>query len=280
MRMDDIEQTRVVQTRAMADGEDIDPQALPPLVAERQRLRHGHFVQHDPDGSWVAETDGRVVGVALALLRDDLWGLSLLAVQPELQAKGIGHRLLEASLSYADGAERAVILSTSDPKAMACYLGAGFALHPQVAARGKVRRTPPPDPRVRLGGPDDVAFADEVDRVVRGARRGPDQLLLAETWSMYVVDDTDGRGYAYARDNGEVEVVAATDDGTATALLWRCLAHAVQCDVEASVEHANAAQQWAVRVMLEAGLSLRPSGPVFWRNGAPPRCYLPSGPWL
>lgn len=281
MTTDDIEAARAVQAEAMAGPDDpTDPASFPPEVTVRQHRRYRQLLAEDPAGCWVAESGDGVIGVALALLRDDLWGLSLLAVRPDQQAKGIGHRLLDASLTYAAGATRSTILSTSDPKAMACYAGAGFELHPQVAARGKVRRTPPADPRVRAGGPDDIAIADDVDRAVRGAARYGDQLVLAETWSMYVVDDAGGRGYAYMRDNGEVEAVAATDDDIATALLWRCLEHAVAKDAEASVEHANAQQQWAVRVMIEAGLPLRPSGPVFWRGGTPPPSYLPSGPWL
>lgn len=281
MTSDDVEASRTVQALAFAGPDDpTDPSTFPPHVTARQLRRINQFLTHDAPGSWVAENDDGVVGVALALRRDDLWGLSLLVVHPDCQGKGIGQQLLDASLTYAADAERAVILSTSDPKAMACYARAGFALHPQVAARGPVRRPVPASDRVRAGGPDDVEFADEVDVVVRGASRGPDQLLLAETWSMFVVDDSAGRGYAYLRDNGEVEVVAATDENTATALLWRCLSHAADNGVDVSVEHANAGQQWAVRVMIEAGLSLRPSGPVFWRGGAPPPSYLPSGPWL
>ena len=281
MTTDDVEASRVVQALAFAGPDDpTDPSTFPPEVTARQHRRINQFLTHDAAGSWVAEGTNGVIGVALALRRDDLWGLSLLAVRPDCQAKGVGRQLLDASLTYAADAERSVILSTSDPKAMACYAGAGFDLHPQVAARGPVRRPAPVSPRVRAGGPDDVAFADDVDRAVRGAFRGPDQLLLAETWSMFVVDDTDGHGYAYMRDNGEVEVVAATDEATATALLWRCLSYAVDKGVDVSVEHANAGQQWALRVMVEAGLVLRPSGPVFWRGGTPPAAYLPSGPWL
>ncbi|HET6816806.1 MAG TPA: GNAT family N-acetyltransferase [Mycobacteriales bacterium] len=281
MTTDDIEDARVVQAAAFAGPDDpTDPTTFPPEVTARQHRRYRQLLAEDPAGCWVADDGDRAVGVALALLRDDLWGLSLLAVRPDLQAKGIGRRLLEASLTYAAGADRSVILSTSDPKAIACYAGAGFDLHPQVAARGKVRRTPPADPRVRAGGQDDLALADEVDRAVRRAARYGDQLVLAEMWSMYVVDDSTGRGYAYVRENGEVEAVAATSDEIATALLWRCLEHAVAKDVEASVEHMTREQQWAVRVAIEAGLSLRPSGPVFWRGDVPPASYLPSGPWL
>lgn len=281
MTTDDIEAARRVQAAAFAGPDDpADPSTFPPEVTARQQRRFRQLLAEDPAGCWVAETGEGVVGVALALLRDDLWGLSLLAVRPDLQAKGIGRRLLDASLRYAEGADRSMILSTSDPKAMACYAGAGFDLHPQVAASGVVRGTPPSDSRVRAGGQDDIAFADEVDRAVRRAARYGDQLVLAESWSMYVVDDSQGRGYAYVRDNGEVEAVAATSEDIATALLWRCLEHALARDVEASVEHINNEQQWAVRVVIEAGLSLRPSGPVFWRGDTPPQRYLPSGPWL
>jgi len=281
MTTSDAEASRVVQALAFAGPDDpTDPSTFPPEVTARQHRRINQFLTHDAPGSWVAESADGVIGVALALRRDDLWGLSLLAVRPDCQAKGVGQQLLAATLTYATDVQRSVILSTSDPKAMACYARAGFDLYPQVAARGPVRRLATQSPRVRPGSPADVEFADEVDRVVRGARRGPGQLVLAETWSMFVVDDSGGRGYAYVRDNGEVEAVAATDDETATALLWRCLSYAADRGVDASVEHANAGQQWAVRVMVEAGLSLRPSGPVFWRGGTPPPSYLPSGPWL
>src|SRR3954465_14819992 len=165
---------RGVQALAFAGPDDpTDPTTFPPEVTARQHRRINQFLTHDAPGSWVAESDDGVIGVALALRRDDLWGLSLLAVRPDCQAKGVGQQLLAATLTYAADAERSVILSTSDPKAMACYARAGFALHPQVAGRGPVRRPVPASPRVRIAGPADVDFAEDVDRAVRGARRGP-----------------------------------------------------------------------------------------------------------
>src|SRR3954467_2277853 len=154
MTASDVEASRVVQALAFAGPDDpTDPSTFPPEVTARQHRRINQFLTHDAPGSWVAENDDGVVGVALALRRDDLWGLSLLAVRPDCQARGIGQRLLEASLTYAVDAPRCVILSTSDPKAMACYAHAGFTLHPQVAARGPVRRAAPVSARVRAGGP-------------------------------------------------------------------------------------------------------------------------------
>ena len=60
------------------------PEVTPQRLEWTQR-RIRHFLVHDPDGSWVAESDGRVVGVALALKRARLWGLSLLVVDPSVQ---------------------------------------------------------------------------------------------------------------------------------------------------------------------------------------------------
>jgi GNAT superfamily N-acetyltransferase len=283
LRDDDVEAARSVQLSAFgADPSAPGAAELPPGAADRQRARFRHFLAHDPAGSWAAVAGDHVVGTALALRRGDLWGLSLLAVDPACQSRGVGSRLLSASLAYADGARRAVILSTEDHRAMRAYARAGFDLHPQVAARGRVEpaREPHDGGRVRAGSTDDAAFADGVDLAVRAAPRGPDHALLGATFAMFVVDDGDGRGYAYLRSDGEVVTVAATDDATAAALLWRCIAAAGERGQDAVVEHIAANQQWAVRVVLDAGMTLRPSGPVFWRGGAPPASYLPSGAYL
>jgi GNAT superfamily N-acetyltransferase len=279
----DIGAAREVQTRAFQEHDRSFGDPVVPVTAEvveRQRGRLQHFLTHDPAGSWVATVDGEVVGVALALRRASLWGLSLLVVDPSVQSRGVGRQLLDASLTYADGVDTAIILSSRDPRAMRRYAAAGFDLHPQIHAEGTVDRARLPASRraVRPGGADDLAFADAVDVAVRGAPRGPDHELLARTFRMFVVDDVDGRGYAYARSDGRVVAVAASDDETATALLWECLAQ--DADGERTVDHINAAQQWAVKVVVAAGLRLAPAGPVFWRGRTPPRSYLPDGAYL
>lgn len=279
----DLEAVREVHFRAFAELDRTSGNEVHEPTAEmvaRQRARMRHFLTHDPDGSWLAEVDGTVVGVALALKRDGLWGLSLLAVDPAAQSKGIGRALLDAALGYAADAETAVILSSHDPRAIRRYAAAGFDLYPQVSARGHVEpsRLPRPDPRVRAGEASDAEFADEVDRTVRGASRGPDHAVLAAYSRMLVLDAGRSRGYGYVRPDGRVVAVAATDDDAATALLWQCLAEAG--DNEAAVDHITGEQQWAVRVALAAGLRFSPWGPAFWRGRTPPRGYLPDGAYL
>ena len=280
---DDVDGARAVQVSAFdahdrAIGHDV-PEMTREIV-ERQRGRFLHFLHHDPEGSWVATLDGAIVGTALALRRDSLWGLSLLAVDPSVQSKGIGRRLLDASLRYANGVETAIILSSSDPRAIRSYAVAGFDLYPQVRATGALDRSllPRPDARVRLGDASRADWADDLDRSVRGAARGPDHTVLSGMAQMYVVDDASGRGYAYLRTDGRIVTVVATDDETATALLWQCLA--AEQDGDRTIDHVNGAQQWAIRVALAARLPIQPSGPVFWRGRTPPASYLPDGAYL
>lgn len=273
-----------VQRSAFDDHDRRHGDPVPETTPERieaQEHRIRHFIAHDPDGSWVAESDGRVVGVALALKRGAMWGLSLLVVDPGRQGRGVGRRLLDAALGYADPNAPAVILSSRDPRAMHRYASAGFDLFPQIRATGTVApdRLQQPELPVRSGGPSDFAMADEVDRLVRGAPRGPDHTILAGVCSMFVVDTGDHRGYAYLR-GGRVLTVTAGDDTTATALLWRCLAETSAAGVEVHVDHVTGDQQWAVRTAVAAGLTMSPAGPVFWRGRTPPAAYLPTGAYL
>jgi GNAT superfamily N-acetyltransferase len=279
----DIDAAYDVQVAAFAEhdrrmGEVVEPDT-PERLARRHRRLH-HFLAHDPAGSWVAESGDGIVGVALASMREGLWGLSLLVVDPALHGRGIGRRLLGAALACSEPGGRGVIMASRDRGAIHLYAEAGFELHPQMRASGVIRadRRPEPSPRVRTGGPADRALVEAVDREVRGASRGADHEMLA-FFDLFVIDDAGGRGYAYLH-GGEVQTVVATDDETASELLRTALAHVAETGAEAVVEHLNAGQQWAVRVAVRAGLTLAPSGPGFWRGFRPPPAYLPSGPYL
>src|SRR3954449_5230571 len=133
--------------------------------ARRGQSRIAHLLGTDPGGAWVAEGErGRVVGLALALVREGLWGLSLFAVEPALQGNGVGRRLLDAALAHGADSRGALILSSTDPKAMRRYARAGFALRPLVAAAGMVdvARLPAPHPELRAGTVADLELTEPV----------------------------------------------------------------------------------------------------------------------
>jgi GNAT superfamily N-acetyltransferase len=257
-----------------------DPTEEARLVT-RQRHRVGHVRDRDPGGAWVAELDGEVVGVALALVREGLWGLSLFGVKPGLQGQGIGGPILDGAVGYAEraGARAGIILSSTDPRAMRRYFRAGFRLLPALAAAGALNRSRlPAGLKSRPGDADrDRELIDAASRHVRGAAHGPDVAAMQETGGELLV--LDRGGWAVHRDGSPV-IVAALHDAAATDLLWSCLAAGpaggpVHLDF---ITHGN---DWAVAVALDMGLSLSPDGPVFVRGDVGPLApYLPSGAYL
>ena len=248
-----------------------------------QEARVGHMQQTDPDGAWVAEEDGEVVGLALAIVRDrawleGLWGLSLLAVRPDRQAQGIGRELLDASLRTARGAGAALILSSTDPKAMRRYARAGFALHPCVGAAG-IPSVVRDEPGAEEVTPAEAAgIARLAGRAVRGAAYDARDLeMLVDGGSSLLA--IPGRGFAAHRD-GSPKLLAATDEDAAAALLRACFAAAPRGGT-VQVDLIHAGNDWAVRTCLDAGLALSPDGPLFTCGTLGPlRPWIPSGALL
>ena len=245
----------------------------------RGRFRIAHLLRTDPGGAWVAEADGRIVGVSLALVRDGVWGLSLFGVEPGQQERGTGRRLLDATLDYADGCRGGIILSTTDPRAMRRYGLARFELRPCISFGGIVdREAIPAGLRSRPGtARDDRDLCDAVSRHVRGAPHGPDLEAFEEVGCTIWVHD-DG-GWAAVR-NGGPALVAATDEAIATDLLWSALATSKPGETT-SVDFLTEGQDWAVQACLAARLAITPDGPLFVRGDVGPmRPYLPSGAYL
>lgn len=241
------------------------------------RRRHAHLLRTDPDGAWVAEAAGEVVGVALALVRGPLWFLSLLTVAPGLQARGTGARLLEAALCTSEGVPGGLIMSSSDPKALRRYGRAGFALLPGYDTVGPVDRALVP----AVAGVRDGDWVADVERVhdlgvrLRGAPYGPDLDHLREEGARLLVADD---GFAVLRP-GRLDLLGAATPATAQALLWTALAEAPR-DGEGEVDlpPRTAGQQWAVEVALAARLTLTPGTSLCTRGRLGPlRPYLPSG---
>jgi ribosomal protein S18 acetylase RimI-like enzyme len=187
---------------------------------ERRTL---HLLRSDPAGCWAADDDGEVAGVALALVRDGIWGLSMLAVAPDRHARGTGSALLRAALGTADATRAGIIASSSDPKAMRLYARAGFALRPAIGFGGI------PDPSALPAGltarpSDDLEAASAISGAVRGGRYAPDDLALLVGRDGFGLLLVPGRGFAVHDDDGSPAVLCATDDEAAADLLWSCLA--------------------------------------------------------
>jgi GNAT superfamily N-acetyltransferase len=244
---------------------------------QREAFARGmhRFVDRDPDGAWVAVDGETVVGMAEAIRRDSFWGLSMLFVHPAAQSNGLGRRLLEASMAYAEGAEVRMILTSPDPRALRRYSLAGLVIHPAVEASGVVDRAQIPTGLPgRAGDTSDLDLVAEVDSALRGSRAEDVEFLVGDGAALEVVEHRGGRGFAVHRRN-RLNLLGATDDDTAALLLWRVLA---QTEGEAEIWGMTAGQDWAVKVALAARMKVTGSGPLFVDGRQrPPGPWLPSG---
>ncbi len=242
---------------------------------EMAHIRLRHLVRTDPDGSWVSEDEQGITGVAIAIRREGIWGLSLLVVRPDQQSSGLGGALLRRTDQYAAGARGRIITSSPDSRALRAYARLGLALHPSLDGNGVPRGMRRPE-GIREGGEEDLPLTEEVDRYVRGAVHGDDiraQLDMGQTLLV-----APGRGYAVTGD-GDLRLLAAFDSESASDLLRAALAHAG--DRKANVSWITSSQQWALRVCLEAGLELTVAGAVCLDGDVGAFTpYLPSGAFL
>ena len=253
---------------------------------ERARVAAGtarvaHLQRTDPGGCWVADADGRLVGTAIGLIRDGVWGFSLFAVLPDYQGHGIGSRLYAAAVAYGADEPGGIILSSSHPAAMRRYaLTPGYRLLPAVGLQGVPdAQAAPAALSCRIG--DLVADAQTIDdasRHVRGASHLRDlpTLLDAPERTLLVID---GEGFACVRD-GTPALLAARSEAAAEDLLWGAITSGTP-GRPVSVEFVTAGNQWAIRVGLAAGLAIAPNGPMFVRGEIGPLApYLASGAYL
>lgn len=256
---------------------DPEPERRPAVRSQRWVDRTRSLLATDAPGCWVAERDGSVLGFATSIRRETLWALVTFAVVPAAQGGGVGRVLMDAALQHSVGCLRGMIASSSDPRAVRRYQAAGFDLHPQMVLSGTPDRSAAPAlGGVRPARAADRELMDSADRRCRGAARGTDHDLLAAMAPALVVETRSASGYVYA-DRGRVLALAATDRRTAARLLWAAL---LDAEGEVEVGHVTAANQWALRVGLAAGLTVRTEGYLAVRGMKPPAPYVHNGALL
>jgi predicted N-acetyltransferase YhbS len=247
----------------------------------RRQNRTRHFLCTDPGGSWVADDEGTIVGMSQATVREGYWLLSQLGTIPGRQGRGLGRELLRLALSHGDPESPGTIQCSRDPKAMALYSNFGFSLHPVVAAWGHLRPgavARPPD--VTRFETDQVTesqldIVTAIDRRVRGSARTIDvEMMLSEEGNRLLLHGD--KAYAVAKDERIVTLGALTEESAAL-VLRTMLAESPEGET-IEVNWLTSAQQWAIRVLTQAGIELQPYGPVMVRGmTGPPTPYIPSG---
>jgi len=230
MNAADLGVTRYVAHEAMDAlnrSEGVAPQPWMPADPWAQQ----HLLQTDPDGAWVAEMNGIVVGYSMALLRGEIWYLSQLFVQPDQHGHGIGRELLRRAQAYGRerGARVFAVVATTSPVAHGLYMragmfaaGVGYRMTGQLASLEELSL-----PQGEITTVD--AHADAVaalDREVFGAERRQDHALYLDTanggmrTSFALLRAGELRGYCYAAaDGGFIAPMAAYEPADQLPLL-------------------------------------------------------------
>jgi GNAT superfamily N-acetyltransferase len=247
----------------------------------RRQDRTRHFLSTDPEGSWVAEEGDTIVGMSQSFVREGYWMLSQLGTVPGVQGRGLGRELLRLALSYGDPTSPGTIQCSRDPKAMALYANVGFTLHPVVAAWGTLRTGAVTRPegieRIEPGDVQDshLGLVADIDRQVRKSARTVDiRSMLSQPGNRLLLYGKEA--YAVVKDE-RIVTLGARDDDSAALVLRAMLADAPPGET-IEVNWLTSAQQWAIRVLTQAGIELQPYGPVMVRGmEGPPTPYIPSG---
>jgi GNAT superfamily N-acetyltransferase len=181
------------------DGEPIDEAGLEREL-EAQRTLYQHLTE-TAERFWVAESGGRMVGVARSTLRDGLRQLTELFVLPEAQSTGIGRELLERTFP-SDGADVLCILATPDLAALAMYLKVGVSIRfPNYGfSRPPETTSVPTDLAFEPidAGDDEPEAIGRIDRKVLGYRRDVDhRWLRADRTGFLYKRDGQAVGYGY-----------------------------------------------------------------------------------
>lgn len=180
-------------------------------------------LKDDPDGLWVAEDNGEILGFAWSWVCDDVWFLAQLFVDPAQQGRGIGNELIKRTLEHArksGAAHKALITFTFNRVSQGLYMRHG--LFPKMpiyffgAARERVLSGLPDAPLGKLAIEDTAAHMKalaEIDaRALGVAREKHHSYLLDEpgTKGVMLYADSECVGYTYIGQNGHIGPLAVT----------------------------------------------------------------------
>jgi GNAT superfamily N-acetyltransferase len=178
-------------------------------------------LKDDPDGLWVAEDDGDILGFAWSWVCGDVWFLAQLFVDPARQGGGIGNELLKRTLEHArksKAVHKALITFTFNRVSQGLYMRHG--LFPKMpiyffsAARKRVMETLPKSPLRSIAIDDTAATMErlvEIDsRAIGTSREKHHRYLLSDptTAGFLLYAGSDCVGYGYIGSNGHIGPLA------------------------------------------------------------------------
>lgn len=209
--------------------------AFGPMASPGPHPFQSFSLADDPNGLWVAEDAGQMLGFAFSWVCGDLWFLAQLFISPNRQNQGIGHTLISRTMGQAQkrgASTKALITFAFNRASQSLYIRHGIFPRLPVyffAVPCDGLRLPPE--RVRSAtlsaSSAHLRELDAIDAVALGVSRAKHhRYLLADTATnglLLYADNGDCIGYAYIA-GGHVGPLAVTKQEAVVPALATALA--------------------------------------------------------
>jgi ribosomal protein S18 acetylase RimI-like enzyme len=158
------------------------------------------FLAASPDGCFVAEFQGRVVGTSATIVYEGRFAwIGMVVVDPELRGNGMGTALLKLAIEYLDARKVPCMKLDATPQGKILYEKYGFVGEYEIERWLLARETPAKGPERVSNAMEDVL---SVDREIFGADRS---MLLraigngAPEFPLVVREGSEITGFAFGR---------------------------------------------------------------------------------
>lgn len=257
-------------------------------------LRPAHFqsfsLHDDPDGLWIAQDDGDILGFTFSWVCGDLWFLAELFVAPGQQGRGIGNELLARALAHAEknkAAHKALITFAFNTVSQGLYIRHG--MYPQLPmyffkGTRDVLLSRLKQPQL---GSTPLTIADlprlaEIDAHAMGvSREKHHRYLMADSAMKGVMlrAGDESVGYVYINPDGHIGPLAVTRPDMAGAAFQTALALAVERGAAQATALIPGASDAVLDVAVGHGMRITfPMLLMSSRAFGDWRCYLPRNP--
>jgi GNAT superfamily N-acetyltransferase len=167
------------------------------------------FLSVGPEGCFVAEREGRVVGTSTTIVYEGRFAwIGMVLVEQQFRGQGIGTALLKRAIHYLDSQNVPCMKLDATPQGRVLYEKLGFVNEYDIE-RWMLKREPERDSRAGIlpvnGGPGIVTAIEDVlrlDREILGADRSGLLRSLTETapdFTLVSRVETEVAGYALGR---------------------------------------------------------------------------------
>ena len=265
---------------------------FPSVAGARVPVFQGLCLGENPEGLWVAEKEGGIVGFGFAWMVEKFWFLSQLFIAPDAQANGIGQSLLAKVLGLAranDADNRTLITFPYNTAAIALYVRNGmYPREPlyRMSALGAVveRNIPTVEAETAPIGPWPAAreWINRIDEAVLGFHRDSHhrfQLGGFAACAMEIRQAGRAVGYAYISGAGHIGPLAIAPGVDARVVVTA----AIRCALDRQSPRVSMVVPGRADQILDMALALgfRLEEPYVLMSARPFgdwRSYLPNSP--